>query len=582
LFAPVADRPVIRLESALPNNLAPETGFWLSPDGLKIAFVTSQPAQVWVRPLDSAVAEAIPSTEGVSSSNIFWSPDSQDIGFFAEGKLKRVAATGGPAQVLSALPAGGNYFGTWGSQGVILVASDANPGAGLLRVSANGGDAPAATDPKASKETSHRYPYFLPDGRHYLYVATGSDARDRAVYVGDLNSKDRHRLPNLAAEAKYSSTGHVVFIRDGALLAQPFDAKRMEFTGAAFPLADPFAPPAALSFPFSLSTNGLLAMRTNPNTGGGQGGAVTTLIWFNKDGGPSDRVASDSEFRGPELSPDAAHVAFARGAPADIHVLDIPNARTDRLTSDAADDQDPRWSPDGKTIAFDSSRGGVANLYTRAVGVTAEDKLILKTDSAKTLSDWTSDGKYLVYTEKDDIWALPMSREAKTGEWKPGEKPIQVTKTPFVERTPRVSPDGRWIAYVSNKPGEDRVYIQSFPEPGIEQLVSPSGGVEPRWSRNGKELFYFTGPQFPYNGPQGQVFAASIQASGSNLTVSAPQPRAARTISGTTVYSIAPDGRFLMQTNQTVSGMTGRPIGTNRESSVITLILNWPGNRGTR
>jgi len=585
LLVPAPETPVRRFEAVIPANMAADSGFHLSPDGLKVAYVTSQPAQIWVRALASAAAETIPSTEGVSSANIFWSADSQDIGFFAEGKLKRVAAAGGPAQVLSSVPAGGNYFGTWSADGVILLASDASPGGPLLRAPAGGGEAAPATELDASrKETSHRFPHFLPDGQHYLYVATGADARDRAAYVGGLNSKDRRPLPGIAAEVKYSSSGHLVFIRDGALMAQPFDPDLLELTGQAFPVADPFAPPAALTYPFSVSMTGSLAFRTNQIGGGGISGN-TLLWWYDKKGGRGEPAGTQAEFRGPELSPDGKHAAFARGAPADIWILDIANARTDRLTSHAADDSNPRWSPDGKTIAFDSVRDGAANLYARAVNVVGDDTLLLKTETAKTMSDWSSDGKYLVYAADNDIWALPLTRDRKTDAAKSGDpkssepKPIQVTKTAFIELTPRVSPDGRWVAYASNEPGEYRVYVQSFPEPGFKQLVSTAGGIEPRWSRDGKELFYYTGAQgYPYTGASGTLMAVSVQAAGSSLTVGAPTLRAPRGNSGTTSYSVAADGRFLIQTIVLTGGagtLGTRPVGTNREYPVITVILNW-------
>ena len=581
LFAPVPETPVRRFEVVLPNNLAPDGGLHLSPDGLKVAYVTSQPAQIWVRALDAAAGEAIPSTEGVTGSTVFWSPDSQDVGFFAEGKLKRVAATGGPAQVLCALPASGAYFGSWSAGGVILVASEASPGGPLLRVPAGGGEPAPATDlDRSRKETSHRFPHFLPDGKHYLFLATASDARDRAVYVGDLNSKDRRRLQGIAAEAKYSPSGHLVFIRDGALMAQSFDAKRLELTGAPSPVADPFAPAALLTYPFSISTNGTLTFRTREATGAAGIGGNTLLMWYGDRGGRRDAAATEAEFRGPELSPDGKSVAFARGGPADIWVLDIQNARTDRLTSHPADDDNPRWSPEGKSIAFNSARDGVSNLYRRTVNAVGDDELLLKTESAKTLSDWTRDGKYLVYTSDNDIWALPLSKDSRTNEG----KPIQVTKTPFVEQTPRVSPDGRWVAYASNEPGEFRIYVQSFPEPGFKQLVSTGGGIEPRWSRDGRELFYYTGNIFPYINGTGTVMAVSVQATGSSLTIGAPAARAPRGIPGTTSYSVAPDGRFLLQTvlGGLGRGLGSRPVGTNREYPVITVILNWAGERGAK
>jgi Tol biopolymer transport system component len=583
LLTPAPELAVRRFEAVLPSNLATDGGLYISPDGLKVAYVTNQPPQIAVRALDAAAAEPIPSSEGVSGATLFWSPDSQHIGFFAEGKVKRVAATGGPAQALCSLPAGGTYYGTWSSNGVILVASDAAAGSPLLRLPAGGGDAAPATElDKNKNERSHRFPYFLPDGRHYLFLATGADARDRTVYVGDVNSKERRRLPGIAGETKYSSSGHVVFVRDGALMAQPFDLKRLDVAGAPFPVADPFAPPSALTYPFSVSMTGTLTYRTNALSSGTTSGGNGVLAWYGPRGGRLDVAGVEAEFRGPELSPDGKYVAFARGGPADIWVLDIQNARTDRLTSHPADDDNPRWSPDGKSIAFNSARDGTSNLYRRAVNAVGDDELLLKTESAKTMSDWTRDGKYLVYTSDSDVWALPLSKDSKTG----GSKPIQVTKTPFIETTPRVSPDGRWVAYASNEPGEYRIYVQSFPEPGFKQLVSTGGGIEPRWSRDGKELFYYTGAAFPYTGPGGTIMAVSIQPSGASLVVGAPSVRAARGLAGQTSYGVAPDGRFLMQTlaigTGRSSGLGNRPVGTNREYPVITVILNWAGGRATK
>jgi Tol biopolymer transport system component len=591
MLAPDLETPVMRFEAIPPGGLTADGGFTVSPDGLKIAFVTSQPNQIWVRNLDSNAAEAIPSTDGVSGSNIFWSPDSRHIGFFAENKVKRVAATGGPSQVLASLAGGGNYYGTWsGAQDVILVASDANPGGPLLRVPAGSGEAAPATElDKTRKETSHRFPYFLPDGRHYLFLVTGADDRDRSVYVGDLDSKDRHRLPGIAAEARYSDGpggGHLVFIRDGALIAQPFDAENLQLTGESFPIADPFAPVPALTYPFSASLTGALSFRTSANSGAGGGiGGITQLVWYAKSGNRTETAGAEAEFRGPELSRDARYVAFERGGPSDIYILDIQNARTERLTSHAADDLNPRWSPDGKTIAFDSARDGGGNLYTRAVGVASEDKLLLKTEGAKTMGDWSRDGKYIAYVENNDIWALPVSRDPKTLEWTAG-KPVQVTKTEFIEATPRISPDGRWVAYASNEQGEFRVYVQAFPEPGgTKRPVSTAGAIEPRWSWDGKEIFFYTGNIYPYVTGSGAVWVAAFQASGSSISIGAPGPRAPRLAPGSTSYSVAEDGRFLLQTVPGVGGgggrgMQGRPVGSNREIDVITIILNWAGRQG--
>jgi Tol biopolymer transport system component len=601
LQAAPAARPV-RLDLGVHVGMA--NSFYLSPDGRKLAFVTANqvPARIWVRALDSPAAEPIPSTEGISTTarltapdiaqnagqnnNLFWSADSQYIGFIAEGKLKKVAATGGPAQVLASLPAGGNYFGTWNADGVILLASDANPGGPLLRVSAGGGEpAPATELDKSRKETSHRYPHFLPDGRHFLYLATGSDARDRVVYVGSLDSTDRHPLQGIAAEVKYSS-GHVVFVRDGALMAQPFDVKRLELAGEAFPVSDRFAPPTALTWTFSVSSTGDLAYRALADNAVAAAG--TELVWYDRKGSRIAVAGVEGEYTGPELSPDGKLVAFARGTPADIWWLDIEKNLSTKVTTDAANDLNPRWSPDGKTIAFDSARDGVSGIYQRAVGVTGADRRVFKSDATKTLSlsDWSRDGKDLAYVAGNDVWALPFAE--KSGDPKSGDpKPIQATKTAFTEGLPKISPDSRWIAYVSNKSGQDEVYVQSFPDPGVEQQVSTAagggnaqGGAQPHWSRDGKELFYYTAEPRP-----GRFMAVSIKPTGTSLNAAAPvlmfpHPTAPRA-PFSSVFSVTTDGRFLLQLAPGTT-TTGAPATTAASGATVgvTVILNWAANRG--
>jgi Tol biopolymer transport system component len=525
------------------------------------------------------------------NNSLFWSADSQYIAFIADGKLKKVAATGGPAQVLGTLPAGANYFGSWSSDGVILLGSDSASGGPLLRVSASGGgELTPATELDASrKEQSHRFPHFLPDGRHYLYLATGSDARDRAMYVGTLGSKERRVLQGIAAEAKYSS-GHLVFVRDGALMAQPFDLKRLALHGDAFPLADRFAPAAALTWSFSVSLDGILAYRASLQTVS----AATTmeLAWYDRRGTRIGVAGAEGEYVDPELSPDGKFVAFSRGAPADIWTLDLEKGVSSKWTTDPAADLHPRWSPDGKTLAFDSARdGGVANIYQRAVGVTATDTLVFKSDAPKTLSDWSRDGRYLAYVSNNDVWALELPGDQRPGDSKPAEpKPIQVTKTSFVESLPRISPDSRWIAYVSNKSGQDEVYVQSFPDPGIEQQVSTGagggraiGGAQLRWSRDGKELYYYV-----TNAPR--LMVVSVKPAGSSLNAAAPALLFTHPLAGganlSSIFSVTADGRFLLHLSPATTVLPGTQqlfsalAATNQAAfAPVTIVLDWAANR---
>jgi Tol biopolymer transport system component len=529
--------------------------------------------------LDST-PQPLPSSEG-TGTELFWSADSQFIAFSAEGKLKKVAFGGGPAVVVAELP--GNYAcaGTWNADDLILIGSEG--GGPLLRVPAAGGTLTPATElDEEHKETAHAYPYFLPDGRHFLYLARSSDPqRPAAAFVGDLDSKERIKLTGIASEVKYSAAskgGYLVFIRDGALMAQPFNAERLASAGDAFPVADALVEaPSALGGAFSVSAAGGLAYLRPFNISGETSVLSSQFAWFDSSGtqlalaGPEDRyvsfsfaeilaawVTGDLRFSGfPELSPDGKSVAFSKDNPPDIWILDIERDSTSRLTSDPAEDSYPVWSPDGRMIAFRSVRDGSGNLYVRGVEVVEQDKPILQDEESKYPTDWSRDGKYLAYfTDKGDIWALPVSE----GDEEP--KPFRVTDTEFIESDVKFSPDGRWIAYVSNEPGQTQVYVQSFPEPGFKDKVSTAGGFMPRWSPDGRELFYIA---FDF-----RLMTVSVKAAGSLLKIEKPEPLFQ--LRGP-LNNVAPDGRFLSFSPANSSNDIGAV--TKLRLAHIVVIQNW-------
>jgi serine/threonine protein kinase len=563
--SPPSTSPSVKFEVFPPEGatLLSSTAGTLSPDGRKLAFVatTRNLRQIWVRPLDSLTAQLLPGSD--NAAGIFWSPDSQYIGFFAQNQLKKVAATGGPPQVLCNLdlPASGG-LGAWSAEGVILVGP--GPGFGgtatpLFRVSAGGGEATPATELDASRqELGHSFPSFLPDGRHYLFLVLSPQGA--AAYVGTLNSKERHLLPGIASGVRYSPTGYVLFLRGSSLMAQRFDASRLALSGDVFPLADLGAGSPQLTEPYSVSTNGTLLYRASP------GGAAPTsqLGWFDRTGKQLASVGPSGTYGTLQLSPDGRYVAFERGNPPHIWVLDTQTGVTSRLTNHPAADAWPVWSPDGRAIVFGSSRAGPLNLYERPFGVVGEDRLLLKTSTRAIPTDWTHDGRYVVFdlvrpgtANLRDLWALPL----------PGNgKPLRLTETPFTKFAPRVSPDSRWVAYLSSESGQTELYIESFPQPGTRRQLSTNGAFMPRWSRDGRELFYVA--------PDTTLMAVAIKTGGPVLEAGAPTPLfklpiVASTLSVRRDYDVAPDGHLLIN----VTNPAGSGVRT--DAAPITVLLNW-------
>jgi len=518
----------------------------LSPDGRMIAFVgvSEGKSLIWVRPLDSFIAQPLPGTEGGHA--IFWSGDSHDIGFFAQGKVKRIPATGGLVQVICNEP---DREAAWSAQGVVLIGGQ--QGKPLLRVPAAGGEPIPVTElDKSRKEISHDYPDFLPDGRHFLYMArvrtTGSTA-DYQVYVGSLDSKERRLVPGIKTSAKYSA-GYVLFGRDNRLMAQRFDAGRLELSGEAFPITEMPSPPRPL---FSFSTTGGVAYLPTTTQ------VDIQLAWFDRTGKRTAPVGSKGEYGQPKLSLDGKYIAFLRidavFRTSDIWLMDLQRGITSRLTPAPA--SNPVWAPDGKAIVFTSIRDGVAGLYERAVGVVGEDKLLLKGEGQMRATDWSRDGKYLAYVAGDNIWALPLVGQTE---------PLRVTQASFDGGNARISPDGNWVAYDSNETGQrSEIYVQSFPKPGAKQQVSAAGGSIPRWSADGTELFFLS--------EDFTLMSVSIKGTGPSLEIGAPQPLFQTGLARGKFYSVSADGRFLMDDPK-----------ADPSSNRIAVILNWQAGRARK
>jgi Tol biopolymer transport system component/predicted Ser/Thr protein kinase len=481
----------------------------VSPDGRWVVFPGTGAdgvTRMWIRGLDTVEVRPLTGTESPNNlpAPVFWSPDSRFIAFStgsggsSPGQLKKLNISGGPPQtvcdIASAIPGG-----TWSRDGVIVFGS--NNGA-LTRVAAAGGiAAPITLLDVSRKESQHRWPQFLPDGRHFIYFRNSATPEFRGMYVGSLDVKPEQQSlkPLLLTDrqAVYSvgvngGPGRLLFLRDSTLFAQPFDPGRLELTGEAVPVADQvgsFVP--ANAGLFSVSETGVLAYRV------GTGGALDQLTWFDAQGKSTGTLGEMGSYADPAISPDGARVAVTQYdsglGNSNIWVMDIARGTSTRLTFNQGSDDNPVWSPDGKTIAYRSNHGGHGDLYQKPADGSGQERLLLKSDQDKTPTSWSRDGRFLLYTNidlktRDDLWVLPLEGEPK---------PIPFLRTEFREAQGRFSPDGRWIAYTSEESGNPEIYVRPFSPTasgdsasGGKWLVSNGGGAEPNWRGDGKQLFY--------------------------------------------------------------------------------------------
>jgi serine/threonine protein kinase len=455
VFRPVLQPEEMRLEISTPPTANPET-LAISPDGKKIVFVAASEGQsrLWIRSLDSVSARAFAGTDGASFP--FWSPDSRSLGFFAEGKLKRIDVDSGSVLFLADAINGGRG-GSWNRDGTIIF----TPGSGnvpIFRISAGGG-VPFPVTRAEGNETSHRFPYFLPNGNHFLYYVQGAPD-SHGIYISDLNGSPGRRLLDVDSAAVYAPTGQLLFVRQGTLFAQDFDVKRMELKGSPSPIADRIAASPAQGFmAVSASMTGHLIYRS------ASGGGRRQVVWFDRSGKEVTKVGDPTGAIELSISPDGRHAALSQpvNQNIDLWLLDLERGVLSRFTSDPAVDNYATWSPDSRRIAFGSNRKGAYDLYQKPAAAAGNEELLLASPNTKTPTDWSPDGRFLLYADLDpkngsfDLWALPLEKD---------RKPFPVTQTSFNERSGQFSPDGKWIVYESDESGRYEIYVQPFPGPG--------------------------------------------------------------------------------------------------------------------
>jgi serine/threonine protein kinase/Tol biopolymer transport system component len=558
-----ADTHVYRSAILTPTSLiGPVFGrVALSPDGRRLAYTAPDAAgriMLWIRPLDSTIAQPLASTEGASAP--FWSADSHFVAFIANGKLKKIDASGGPA--LTLCDAAAPLPGTWNRDDVIVFPSGTGRGSAggspLFRVPAAGGvPVPATSVDTKAGETTHVSPFFLPDGRHFLFTAQGSAAAS-GVYVASLDSPDRKRLLNLNTSVRYAQ-GYVLFLQEGTLMARPFDAGRLAFTGDAVPVAEQINGPraGAASGVFAVSQSGVLVYQE-----AGTSGAAARLTWVDRTGKVIANVGEPGAFGDVELSPDGQRAVVTIVDPSqgqsDLWTIDLSRGLPTRLTFDPRNDVSPLWSPDGSRIVFGSDRRerGRYDLYVKAANGTGAEQPLLATEASNLPQSWSSDSQFVAYGTRSaaqfELWVLPLAGE---------RKPMPVLQTPFANTNMRFSPDGRWIAYQSNESGRAEVYVTPFPGPGGKWQVSAAGGVYPRWRRDGKEIFF-------YNFADQILMAATVNVQENGFQVGRVSSLFQAFPGGPRYfYDVSSDGqRFLLNTTPPQNATAVEPL---------TLVVNW-------
>jgi Tol biopolymer transport system component len=540
----------------------------VSPDGHWMVFPATGEdgiARYWLRSLDTVEARALPGTEAAYVPAA-WTADSRYVIFSTLNSpaVRKVDIQGGPPQTIATMRGSVNGA-TANRDGTILFGSSA-AGLPIFRVSPTG-EEPIALTAVAPGDGSHRFPQFLPDGRHFLYFLNSADLNRAGIYAGAIDVKpeaqSQTRILATNREAYYTSSpnggpGRLLFLRDTTLMTQPFDPNRMELSGEAVPVAegvDSFAPQAYGMFSVSTTDTGALVYR-------GGAGAKPAPTWFDAAGRPGDSFEI-GDWTSPALSADGSRIAIARGpgGSRDIWTIDVARKTPTRLTFDPAHDDNPIWSPDGKNIAFSSNRGGQNKMYIKPADGSGDERLLTEQPGIPT--SWSKDGRFLLFTSdspstRRDIWVLP-----NPGQPAAESKPYALFATPFNEGEAQFSPDGRWIAYTSNESSPSDVFVRPFsPDArsasGSKWLVS-NGGIAtgPLWSSNGKQLIFLKASVFEMQAVDIDT-SKGVQAGTPRRLFSAP-PQA---ING---WALSPDDkRFLFVT--TPNGGRTAPF---------TVVLNW-------
>jgi len=531
----------------------------VSPDGRRIVFVARAaegPGRIWVRPFDEALAIPIPGTEGGIAP--FWAPDSRSLGFFAEGKLKRVDLAGGAPRTLCDAPNGAG--GTWNRQGVILFVPEI--GGPIHRVAATGGTAAPVSDLDSKVNFGHFRPVFLPDDRHFLYLALGGSPTESGAFVGALDTKERVQVVPSRAQVAFvastagSSKGSLLFLKNRTLMAQAFDPQQRRLTGEAAPIAEQIGFNGISGVAaFSVSENGVLVYQTSP------GNFPSRLVWLDREGHRLEEIVSGGSYAHPRLSHDGRRVAYAledtQTSLADIWIRDLARRASTRITFGPGVNIQPIWSPDDRAIIFSSNRNGAHEIFRKDATGEGEDEVILPGGRSRFAMDY-SPVSGLIALQSWDLADQPSGLDLQV--LSPADrKTTTLLSTPYHELFPQFAPDGRWLVYASNESGRREVYVRPLVGSGGRLQVSTAGGAYPRWSRDGREIFFLA--------PDGTLMVVDV-AVGSEIRVGLPRSLFRADFKMVDIgfpYDVSPDGkRFLVN----------ELVGSDR-TAAITVVQNW-------
>ncbi len=552
-----------------PRNMPTPNAMAISPDGRTIAYAAQDGSvsAVFVRPLDVDVPKKLAGTDG--AGDLFWSPDSRWIAFYAGGQLKKVDAVGGVVQSICDTP--DLLGGSWNTGGDIIFASSN----GLQRVLAAGGD-PAPLPVSDADKQRRLAPVFLPDGKHYLYLAAGNGPKQGSVRAGELSSPDSTSILDVRSSAVYAEDGYLLYQRDGALYAQQFNAGKLRLDGAALRIADGVIADGNGLGAFSASDTGVLLYRNRPRQDASDSLPASFMpneppVALVDRSGRGTRLTDPGRWLGVDLSPDGRRVVTHRHEAngGDLWLLELGQTTPTRFTFDASQDNASAvWSPDGNRIAFSSRRGGKSGIYVKSADNSAAEELLIDSDQPMAPMSWSPDAATLVYRIVDpntsgDIWMVPV-----TGD----HKPAVLLATPADERHPQVSPDGKWIAYSSNETGRSEIYVKPFPTgPGRIQ-VSVNGGVFPRWRKDSREIYFLNLVSL------GAMMASEIRVDGSVIQRETPR-RLFQTAFASVphaggqphAYAVATDGRFVIPQVDSPNVLFG---ATNNLNAALSGVLS--------